>query len=87
MLLIAAALLFMGGEFMPCGKAATCEPAANLSGFVGGSLIGVASFGAFMADDRTHGVTRRLIPWIAGLAWALGIWHVFGFALHLTRLL
>ncbi|MCY4518460.1 MAG: hypothetical protein OXB99_14615 [Acidimicrobiaceae bacterium] len=97
MLLVAAALLFMGGEFMPCGKAATCDPAVNLSGFVGGSLIGVASFGAFMADDKAYRATkryrdwpispRRLIPWIAGLAWALGIWHMFGFALHLTRLL
>ena len=97
MLLVAAALLYAGGEFVPCWQAASCEPVANLAGFVGGSLIGVVLFGAFMADDKRHRATkryrdwrispRRLIPWIAGLAWLLGIWHMFGFALHLTRLL
>ena len=97
MLLLAAALLYVGGEVAPCWKAASCEPEANVAGFVGGSLIGVASFSAFMADDKRRRATKRyrdwwisprkIIPWIAGLGWALGIWHVFGFALHLTRLL
>ena len=97
MLVVAAALLVAGGEFVPCGKASSCEPVENVAGFVGGSLLGVVSFGAFMAVDKRRRATKRyrdwlvsprgLIPWIAALAWALGILHVFGVALHLTRLL
>ena len=97
MLLVAAALLYTGGDFVPCLKAASCEPAENVAGFVGGSLIGVVSFGAYMAKDNRQRATKRyrdwlvsprgLIPWIAALAWVLGILHMLGVALHLTRLL
>ena len=97
MLLAAAALLLLGGEFVPCSEAASCEPAANAAGFIGGSLLGMVSIGGFMAHDNRRRATKRyrdwrisprgLIPWIAGLGWALGIWHMFGLALYLTRLL
>lgn len=97
MLLVAAALLPLGGEFVPCSEAASCEPVANAVGFVGGSLLGMVSISGFMAHDNRRRATkpyrdwpispRRIVPWVAALAWALGMVHVFGLALHLTRLL
>ena len=97
MLLVAGALMWLGGELVPCRRATTCEPVANAAGFVGGSLLGIVWFGAFMALDNRRRASkryrdwrispRRLIPLISVAAWALGIVHMFGFALHLTRLL
>lgn len=97
MLLVAAALLYLGGEPVPCRRAATCEPVSSAAGFAGGSLLGIVSFGAFMALDNRRRASRRyrdwrisprrLIPSISVAAWALGMVHMFGFALHLTRLL
>ncbi|MCY4068982.1 MAG: hypothetical protein OXE79_07755 [Acidimicrobiaceae bacterium] len=99
MLLASAVLLYSGGEIVPCRRAATCEPAANVLGFFAGSLVGVISLGAFVAlDNRRKASTSRryrswrisprgLIIWIVSAAWILGMLHMFGFALHLTRLL
>ena len=97
MLLVAGALMWLGGELVPCQRATTCEPVANAAGFVSGSLLGIVWFGAFMALDNRRRASkryrdwrispRRLIPLISVAAWALGMVHMFGFALHLTRLL
>ena len=97
MLLMAGALLYLGGELVPCRRATTCEPVVNAVGFAGGSLLGIVSFGAFMALDNRRRASkgfrdwrlspRRLAPVISIAAWMLGMVHIFGFALHLTRLL
>lgn len=94
----AALLLFVGdGRLPPCGRAATCEPALNVAGFVGGSIVGVVLFGLFMVADNTRRATKRYrdlwfkprktVAWITVGAWALGMLHMYGLALHLTRLI
>jgi len=96
MLLTAGLLLYLGGELVPCRRATTCEPVANAAGFLGGSLVGVISLGVFMAlDNRRKALKsgrysdwpRWLMPWISGTAWLLGMIHIYGFALYLSRLL
>ena len=92
-------LLFGVGDgwLPPCERAATCEPALNAAGFLSGSVVGVVLFGLFMTADNTRRATKRyrdlwfrprkVIVWVTVLGWAFGMLHMYGFALHLTRLI
>ena len=99
-LLVAGVLMFGVGDggLPPCERAATCQPVSNLAGFLVGSIAGVVVFGLYIEQDNTRRAAgsyrdhwfkikpRSAVVWITLLAWALGLLHWYGFALHLSRL-
>lgn len=69
--------------------------AANLLGFLTGSVLGTANLAVFLVIDNKRRATRRysdwtfsprkVVPYLALIAWTIGTWNVFFWALDLTR--
>jgi hypothetical protein len=69
--------------------------AANLLGFLTGSVLGTANLAVFLVIDNKRRATRRysdwtfsprkVVPYLALIAWTIGAWNVFFWALDLTR--
>ncbi len=96
MLIATVVFWYLGGEWVPCRRAAACEPVYNAAGFLGGALVGFVPLGWFIALDNRRRALKLgnsiswLRKWMTGIsigACLLGLWHMFGFALYLSRLL